>query len=126
MEADKADWTLDQNSARTAIAAPQRRSTLVVVEAALSDISEKDRAFLNAMAGEDGPSTAAQIGQAIKGPLTAAQIGQAIKSKPNVVSKYRNRLIAGGLIESAPATARSTSPSPDCVATFEPGHESAD
>lgn len=80
MEADKADWTLDQNSVRTAIAAAQRRNTLVVVESALSDISDKDRDFLDAMAGQDGPST-------------AAQIGQAIKSKPNVVSKYRNTRI---------------------------------
>ncbi|KRE58552.1 hypothetical protein ASG92_23130 [Arthrobacter sp. Soil736] len=88
MEADKADWTLGQNSVRTAVVAAQRRNALVVVESALSDISDKDREFLDAMAGQDGPST-------------AIQIGQAIKSKPNVVSKYRNRLIAAGLIESA-------------------------
>lgn len=53
-----------------------------------SDISDKDREFLCAMAEQDGPST-------------AGQIGHTIKSKPNVVSKYRNRLIAAGLIESA-------------------------
>ena len=88
MAADKAGWTLDQDNARTAIAAAQRRNTLVVVESALSDISEKDREFLDAMAHQDGPSA-------------AAQIGNLIKSKPNVVSKYRNRLIAAGLIESA-------------------------
>jgi hypothetical protein len=40
------------------------------------------------MAGQDGTSA-------------AAQIGNIIKSKPNVVSKYRNGLIAAGLIESA-------------------------
>jgi hypothetical protein len=88
MEADKADWTLNEDNVQMAITAAQRRNTLVVVESALSDISEKDREFLNAMAAQDGPST-------------AAQIGQAIGSKPNVVSKYRNRLIAAGLIESA-------------------------
>ncbi|MCU1532625.1 MAG: hypothetical protein JWO49_2196, partial [Arthrobacter sp.] len=88
MGADKPGRTLDQNSVRTAIAAAQRRNTLVVVESALSDTSGKDREFLAAMAEQDGPSA-------------AAQIGQLIKSKPNVVSKYRNRLIAAGLIESA-------------------------
>ena len=88
MAAGKAGWVLDQNSVRGAVAAAQRRNTLVVVESALSDISAKDREFLDAMAEQDGPST-------------AAQIGQIIKSKPNVVSKYRNRLIAAGLIESA-------------------------
>jgi hypothetical protein len=88
MEADRAGWALDPTSVGTAIAAAQRRNTLVVVESALSDISDKDREFLDAMAGQDGPST-------------AAQIGQIIRSKPNVVSKYRNRLIAAGLIESA-------------------------
>lgn len=88
MEADKAGWTLNEDNVRMAIKASQRRNTLVVVESALSDISEKDRAFLDAMAGQDGAST-------------AAQIGHAIGSKPNVVSKYRNRLIAAGLIESA-------------------------
>ena len=88
LEADKAAWTLTQDNVQMAIAAAQRRNTLVVVESALSDISAKDRAFLDAMAGPDGPST-------------AAQIGAAIGSKPNVVSKYRNRLIAAGLLESA-------------------------
>lgn len=88
MEADRAGWTLGADSVRTAIAAAQRRNTLVVVESALSDVSEKDRDFLDAMAEQDGPST-------------AAQIGHIIESRPNLVSKYRNRLIAAGLIESA-------------------------
>lgn len=88
LEADKAGWKLDQSSVQRAIAAAQRRNTLVVVESALSDISEKDREFLEAMAAQDGPSA-------------AGQIGAIIKAKPNVVSKYRNRLIAAGLIESA-------------------------
>jgi hypothetical protein len=88
LEADKAGWTLDQASVQRAIATAQRRNTLVVVESALSDISDRDRQFLDAMATQDGPSA-------------AGQIGAALKAKPNVVSKYRNRLIAAGLIESA-------------------------
>jgi hypothetical protein len=62
LEADKAGWKLDQSSVQRAIAAAQRRNTLVVVESAL---------------------------------------GAIIKAKPNVVSQYRKRLIAAGLIESA-------------------------
>ena len=88
LEAGKEGWKLDQDSVHRAITAAQRRNTLVVVESALSDISDKDRAFLEAMAGQDGPSA-------------AGQIGTILKAKPNVVSKYRNRLIAAGLIESA-------------------------
>lgn len=88
MGAEKAGGTLAADGVRAAIAAAQRRNTLVVVESALSDISEKDREFLQAMAAQDGPSA-------------AAQIGQITKSKPNVVSKYRSRLIAAGLIEPA-------------------------
>ncbi|MCI0142590.1 hypothetical protein KNN17_13490 [Arthrobacter bambusae] len=61
---------------------------MVVVESALSDISDKDCKFLDAMALQDGPSV-------------AGQIGNIMKAKPNVVSKYRKRLIAEGLIESA-------------------------
>lgn len=45
--------------------------------------SQKGRAYLDLRSGKDGPST-------------AAQIGQAIGSKPNVVSKYRNRIYRGG------------------------------
>lgn len=88
MEAERAHSKLDQAGVRSAIATAWRRNALVVVESALSDISDKDRAFLDAMAQQDGPST-------------AAQIGNIIKSKPSLVSKYRNRLIAAGLIESA-------------------------
>ena len=88
LEAGKEGWKVDQSSVQHAIAAAQRRNTLVVVESALSDISDKDREFLDAMAAQDGPSA-------------AGQIGAILKSKPNVVSKYRNRLIAAGLIESA-------------------------
>lgn len=34
------------------------------------------------------------------GPSAAGQIGAILKAKPNVISKYRNRLIAPGLIDS--------------------------
>ncbi|MFC8039697.1 AAA family ATPase [Paenarthrobacter sp. NPDC057355] len=88
IEADKAGWTLSDDAVGTAIAAAERRNIQVVVESALSDLSGKDRDFLKAMSMQDGPST-------------ASQVGQIIKSKPNVVSKYRNRLIAAGLIEIA-------------------------
>ena len=71
-----------------AITATQRRNTLVFVESALSDISDKDREFLVAMAEQEGTSA-------------AGQIGSILKAKPNVVSKYRRRPIAAGLIESA-------------------------
>jgi hypothetical protein len=88
LEAGKANWKLDENSVHSALTAAQRRNTLVVVESALSDISDKDREFLDAMALQDGPSA-------------AGLIGNIMTAKPNVVSKYRKRLIAAGLIESA-------------------------
>ncbi|MFP3579689.1 AAA family ATPase [Arthrobacter sp. fls2-241-R2A-200] len=88
MAAERAGSKLDQAAVSQAIAAARRRNALVVVGSALSDISDKDRDFLHAMAEQEGPST-------------AAQIGSIIKSKPSLVSKYRNRLIAAGLIEPA-------------------------
>ena len=88
LEAGKANWKLDESGVHRAISAAQRRNTLVVVESALSDISDKDREFLDAMALQDGPSA-------------AGLIGNIMTAKPNVVSKYRKRLIAAGLIESA-------------------------
>lgn len=88
LEAGKAEWKLDRSQIRGGIATAQRRNTLVVVESALSDISDRDRDFLDAMTTQDGPSA-------------AGQIGGILKAKPNVISKYRNRLIAAGLIESA-------------------------
>jgi hypothetical protein len=74
LEADKAGWKLDVTSVQRGIAAAQRRNILVVVESALSDISDRDREFLDAMAIQDGPSA-------------AGQIGALLKAKPNVVSK---------------------------------------
>jgi hypothetical protein len=67
LEADKAGWKLDQNWVQRGIAAAQRRNTLVVVESALSEISDRDREFLDAMATQDGPSAAGQIGAILKG-----------------------------------------------------------
>jgi hypothetical protein len=74
LEADKAGWKLDQTNVQRGIAAAQRRNTLVVVESALSDISERDREFLDAMAAQDGPSA-------------AGQIGAILNARPNVISK---------------------------------------
>jgi hypothetical protein len=88
LEAGKVNWKLDADQVHSAITAAQRRNTLVVVESALSDISDRDREFLGAMAREDGPSA-------------AGEIGGIMKAKPNVVSKYKKRLIAAGLVESA-------------------------
>lgn len=65
-----------------------QRAAPGAVDQQLSDISDKDREFLDAMAAQDGPSP-------------AGQIGAILKAKPNVVPKYRNRLIAKGLIDSA-------------------------
>jgi hypothetical protein len=73
LEADRAEWKLDQSRIQRGIAAAQRRNTLVGVESALSDISDRDREFLEAMAAQDGPSA-------------AGQIGATLKAKPNVVS----------------------------------------
>ena len=78
---------MDQTNVQRGVAAAQRRNTLVVVESALTDISDRDRQFLDAMDAQGGPSA-------------AGQIGAILKAKPNVVSKCRNRLIAAGLIES--------------------------
>jgi hypothetical protein len=44
--------------------------------------------FLRAMADDDEPST-------------AADIGRRIKAKTNLVANYRSRLLAAGLIEAA-------------------------
>lgn len=58
----------------------------VSLPALLSGLSRKDVDFLKAMAIDDGPS------------LTA-DIGRRIGARPNLVSKYRTRLMAAGLID---------------------------
>ena len=81
------DQLLDE-TVQKALAAAARRNERVVIEAALAETSEKDRAFLFAMSADDGPST-------------AADIGQRTASGSSLVAKYRARLLAAGLIETA-------------------------
>lgn len=87
-EAEKHDDSLSSTTVDRAIAAANRRNERVVIEAALATVSPKDLEFLHAMAVDDGTSTAANI---------VRRTG----SRPTLVAKYRTRLLAAGLIESA-------------------------
>lgn len=80
---------LEEKNVHQAIDAAIRRHEATVIEAALSTASDKDKDFLRAMAVDDGP-------------VAAGDIGKRLDAKSNVVANYRNRLIAAGLIE-APA-----------------------
>ncbi|QTX05977.1 ATP-binding protein [Agromyces archimandritae] len=71
-----------------AIAAARRRNSRVVIDAALASASQKDLAFLRAMAVDDGPSKTADLGKRLGDPS-------------NAIGNYRARLIDAGLIESA-------------------------
>jgi hypothetical protein len=86
-EAENHDGTLSPAAVDRAITAAIRRNERVVIEAALATASAKDLEFLHAMAGDEGPSA-------------AADIVQRTGSRPTVVAKYRKRLLAAGLIES--------------------------
>ena len=86
-EAEISDGSLSPAAVDRAIAAAIRRNERVVIEAALAAASAKDVQFLHAMAIDDGPSA-------------AADISQRTGSKPNLVAKYRTRLLAAGLVES--------------------------
>jgi hypothetical protein len=88
-QAEINDLALETDNVSDAIAAARRRHEMTVIEAALSTTSEKDRDFLHAMAEDDGP-------------VAAGDIGKRLNAKSNVVANYRARLIAAGLIE-APA-----------------------
>lgn len=57
------------------------------IEAALASVSPKDLDFLHAMAEDDGPSV-------------AGDIGRRIGARTNLVANYRSRPLAAGLIES--------------------------
>lgn len=59
-----------------------------MIEAALAAASPKDVDFLRAMAEDDGPSI-------------AADIGRRIGARTNLVANYRARLLAAGLIDAA-------------------------
>jgi hypothetical protein len=87
-EAENNDGALTADEVNLAIRAAHRRHARTVIEAALSAASARDMDFLRAMADDDGPST-------------AADIGRRIKAKTNLVANYRSRLLAAGLIEAA-------------------------
>jgi hypothetical protein len=86
-EAENSGGSLSPAAVDRAIAAAIRRNERVVIEAALAAASAKDVEFLQAMAIDDGPSTAADI---------IHRTG----SRPTLVAKYRTRLLAAGLVES--------------------------
>jgi len=87
-EAELNQGMLTEEAVNRAIDAAHRRNARTVIEAALAAASPKDLDFLHAMAEDDGPST-------------AADIGRRIASRTNVVANYRARLLAAGLIEAA-------------------------
>ena len=87
-EAEIDQGKLSPEAVDRAILAANRRNARTVIEAALATVSPKDRDFLSAMAEDDGPSI-------------AGDIGRRIGAKTNLVANYRSRLLAAGLIESA-------------------------
>ena len=86
--AETGDGVIDARQVELATTAARRRNTRVVIEAALSEASEKDLEFLLAMAIDDGPSLIAEVG---------ARMGD----RRNTSGNYRSRLIAAGLAEPA-------------------------
>lgn len=87
-EAETHNDSLSAATVARAIAAATRRNERVVIEAALATASSKDLEFLHAMAIDDGTSA-------------TGDIIQRTGSSPTLVAKYRTRLLAAGLIESA-------------------------
>ncbi|TFB71883.1 ATP-binding protein [Cryobacterium glaciale] len=87
-EAEVNDGILSARAVERAIEAAHRRNARTVIEAALSTISPKDLDFLRAMAQDDGPTA-------------AGDIGLRLGAKTNLVANYRVRLLAAGLIEPA-------------------------
>lgn len=77
-EAELNHGVLTEAAVNRAIDAAHRRNARTVIEAALAAASPKDLDFLHAMAEDDGPST-------------AADIGRRIASRTNVVANYRAR-----------------------------------
>lgn len=86
--AESTDRPLGAEDVDLALSAAHRRNARVVIEAALSTVSPKDLDFLRAMAEDDIPAT-------------AADIGRRLGDKKNTVGNYRARLIAAGLIQPA-------------------------
>jgi hypothetical protein len=87
-EAENNTGTVTATESERAITAAHRRNARTVIEAALSTASPKDLEFLRAMAQDDGPSV-------------AGDIGERLQAKTNLVANYRSRLLAAGLIEPA-------------------------
>ena len=87
-EAENHNRSLSAPAVDRAIAAAVRRNERVVIEAALATASAKDLEFLHAMAIDDGTTT-------------TADLIQRTGSRPTLVAKYRTRLLAAGLVESA-------------------------
>ncbi|MGO4588341.1 AAA family ATPase [Paenarthrobacter sp. 2TAF44] len=87
-EAENHDGSLSSDGVDRAISAATRRNERVVIEAALATASAKDREFLHAMSVDDETSTMADI---------ASRIG----AGSALAGKYRIRLLAAGLIETA-------------------------
>jgi hypothetical protein len=87
-EAEVSGGALDDAAVDRAIDAGRRRHARTVIEAALSTVSEKDLEFLRAMAVDDGPSV-------------LGDIGRRIGAKAPLVSNYRTRLAAAGMVEPA-------------------------
>lgn len=85
-EAEISGGILEEGEVGQAIGAARRRNARTVIEAALAAASPKDLDFLRAMAEDDGPSS-------------AADIGRRIGARTNLVANYRARLLAAGLIE---------------------------
>lgn len=87
-EAENHNHSLTAPAVDRAITAAVRRNERVVIEAALATASAKDLEFLHAVAIDDGTTT------------TAGLIRRTA-SRPTLVAKYRTRLLAAGLVESA-------------------------
>lgn len=87
-EAENNNGAVTAAEADRAVQAAHRRNARTVIEAALSTASGKDLDFLRAMAQDDGPSI-------------AGDIGQRLKAKTNLIANYRARLLAAGLVEPA-------------------------
>ncbi|MGO4235936.1 ATP-binding protein [Arthrobacter sp. Soil761] len=87
-EAENNNGAVTAAEADRAVQAAHRRNARTVIEAALSTASGKDLDFLRAMAQDDGPSI-------------AGDIGQRLKAKTNLIANYRSRLLAAGLVEPA-------------------------
>lgn len=87
-EAEVVGDRLDAAGVDRAVTAARRRNERMVIEAALSSISGRDREFLQAMTQDIEPSK-------------TLEIGERTGMRPNAVGNYRTRLIDAGLIEAA-------------------------